>query len=123
MADRNSTRVKLAPANTGKRWFTPSTVLEALLERIAAAKKETPPPKHARPKRIKPVRRVTVSAMHGPGTTPETPWIRLCGNWLSYAGFPLNTRLVVLVYKGCLILTPEDDCPDESSASKEAAKA
>jgi Toxin SymE, type I toxin-antitoxin system len=123
MANRNSTRVKLAPANLAKRWVSPATVLEALLARMAAAKKETPPPKHARPKHIKPVRRATVGAMLRPGTHPETPWIRMSGNWLSHAGFPINTRLVVLVCKGCLILTPEQDCPDEGSASEEAAKA
>ena len=83
-------------------------VLEALLARLKAAKAGPVPPKHARPPRIKPRRRVTVSASVSPDTGANIPQIRLCGHWLVPAGFGLHTRVRVHVVKDCLILKPED---------------
>ena len=83
-------------------------VLEALLAKLKAAKAGPVPPKHARPPRIKPRRRVTVSASVSPDTGANIPQIRLCGHWLVTAGFGLHTRVRVHVAKDCLILKPED---------------
>jgi hypothetical protein len=109
----------LAPTNFGKHWPSADTVLAALLNRLAATKKAPRHPRHARPKHIKPLRHVSVSAIESSGSNPETPWIRLCGNWLRNAGFPLNTRLVVLVCDGCLILAPEAACAVDCIGGKE----
>ncbi len=83
-------------------------VLEALLAKLKAAKAGPVPPKHARPPRIKPRRRVTVSASVSPDTGANIPQIRLCGHWLVLAGFGPHTRVRVHVAKDCLILKPED---------------
>jgi Toxin SymE, type I toxin-antitoxin system len=83
-------------------------VLEALPAKLKAAKAGPVPPKHARHPRIKPRRRVTVSASVSPDTGANIPQIRLCGHWLVPAGFGLHTRVRVHVAKDCLILKPED---------------
>ncbi|MEN9867070.1 MAG: Toxin SymE, type toxin-antitoxin system [Pseudomonadota bacterium] len=107
MANVDDTRDAHAPANTTESSPSASSILEALLARLTAAKEEHAPPKHARPRRIKPWRRVTVTMTLYPQPDATTPWIRLCGHWLTDAGFPLHARVRVLVAKDCLILTPE----------------
>ena len=125
MAKPDDTRNALVSANTSTSSSassridnTPTTaisdhaalipVLEALLAKLKAAKAGPVPPKHARPPRIKPRRRVTVSASVSPDTGANIPQIRLCGHWLVTAGFGLHTRVRVHVAKDCLILKPED---------------
>lgn len=36
-----------------------------------------------------------------------TPWIKLCGHWLSQAGFTPRSRVRVRVMTGCLVITIE----------------
>ncbi len=81
-------------------------VLGALLAKLKASKAAPKPPKHARPPRIKPRRRVTVSV--SPTAAANIPQIRLCGYRLVPAGFGPHTRVRVHVAKDCMILTPED---------------
>jgi toxic protein SymE len=50
-------------------------------------------------------RRLTVSLY--PQPTPTVPWIRLCGLWLAQAGFTPQSRVLVRVMHGCLVLTLE----------------
>ena len=125
MAKPDDTRIAHASANTNPRSSTgsriadtPATptaitdnaalipVLEALLARLKASKAAPKPPKHARPPRIKPRRRVTVSI--STTAAAHIPQIRLCGYWLVPAGFGPHTRVRVHVAKDCMILTPED---------------
>jgi Toxin SymE, type I toxin-antitoxin system len=107
MANADDTRDTPTPANTGETRFTAIDVVEALLAKLEAAKEEPAPPKHARPPTIRARRGVTVTATLYPVPDTNTPWIRLCGHWLEHAGFPLHTRVRVLVVKDCLILIPE----------------
>ena len=125
MAKPDDTRIAPASANT-----TPSTtpgstprsthnnsptrthltpILEALLARQASQKPAPVQSKAARLPRIKPRRRVTVSASLSPESIVEIPTIRLCGHWLDHAGFGLHTRLYVHVGEGVLILLPEHE--------------
>ena len=42
-----------------------------------------------------------------PEPRPQTPWIRLRGQWLKNAGFTPQTRVRVKVMTGCLVITAE----------------
>jgi hypothetical protein len=90
------------PATTN---LTP--ILEALLARQTRSQAAPVPPRSARPARLKPRRRVTVS--NQPALDAKLPWIRLCGHWLESAGFALHTRVRVHVAQGVLILIAEDE--------------
>ena len=83
--------------------------LQAVLEKLTQAPTAPVPPKSARPKRIKPRRRVTVTTSTAPAGDDHTPWIRLCGHWLETAGFALHKRVDVHVAHGCVVLIPEGD--------------
>ena len=128
MAKPDDTRITHVPANAGSgntdnTGTTPSYItpiadsralvalLEALLEtargKLASSEAAPLPPKSARPGLIKYRRRVTVSASVPPACADAIPWIRLCGHWLTQAGFGLHRRVRVHVVKDCLILIPE----------------
>jgi hypothetical protein len=115
MAKPDDTRITHVPANANQSSIPiPATthltpILEALLARLANSKAAPVPPKFARPARIKPRRRVTVSASPTPAGGANVPCIRLCGHWLTAAGFALHTPVRVHVAKGFLILIPEDE--------------
>lgn len=117
MAKPDDTRITHAPANANPS-RTPSNnpipatsnltaILEALLASLATSNATPPPPKFARPPRIKPRRRVTVTP--AANADAKLPWIRLCGNWLEPAGFAMHTRVRVHVAKGFMILIAEDE--------------
>ena len=114
MAKPNDTRITHVPANAAQSTSLSTTpdlphLLEALIAQLAASQAAPKPPKCARPPRIKPRRRVTVRAWPGPAVDASTPWIRLCGHWLTHAGFGLNKRVNVHVAKGFMLLIPEDE--------------
>ena len=123
MAKPDDTRIAQATANSNNTssiisnitsGSTPELqrVLEALLEtlhsRQASAKTAPKPPKSARRPRIKPRRRVTVSASLSPETIVEIPIIRMCGHWLAHAGFGLGKRVQVHVAQGFMVLIALD---------------
>jgi hypothetical protein len=114
MAKPNDTRITHAPANAAPSNSSPTPadnnltpILEALLAKQANRPAAPIPPKSARPAQIKPRRRMTVTASHSGDAS--LPWIRLCGHWLTQAGFALHTRVRVHVAHGVLILTTEDE--------------
>ncbi len=129
MAKPDDTRIAPASANTTPSSTTSNTpgsthrsspnhsptrthltpILEALLARQASQKPAPVQSKAARLPRIKPRRRVTVSASLSPDSNVEIPTIRLGGHWLDHAGFGLHTRLYVHVGEGVLILLPEHE--------------
>ncbi len=126
MAKPNDTRITHVPANAnpssrpsntpGSSIPIPATsnltvILEALLAKQAADDAAPKPPKSARPPRIKPRRRVTVTPapVPAPASDANLPWIRLCGHWLTHAGFALHKRARVHVGKGFMILIAEDE--------------
>ena len=117
MAKPDDTRITHGPANADQGSNTKATpippdltpILQALLAREATRKPVPKPPKSARPPRIKPRRRVTVSTSAAPASDVAIPWLRLCGHWLVPAGFAPHTRVQVHVGKGVLILLAEDE--------------
>ena len=113
MAKPNDTRIVHASSNPnpGNNRYPPQFI--ALLEALLASQASAPPipvyPKHCRPKRIRPRRRVTVGTDLASANPPAVPRIRLCGRWLAIAGFDVHTRVRVHVAKGIVILIPEED--------------
>ena len=115
MAKPNDTPI--APASTNPNSSTNRSTplapeLIALLKSLLARQENTSPapkpPKHCRPPRIKPRRRITVGAGGNPAIAPDIPWIRLCGRWLDVAGFGVHTRVRIHVGHELVILIPED---------------
>lgn len=129
MAKPNDIRITPVPANAALSTTSGSTqsntpgstivpipatsnltqILEALLVRQAACAAAPKPPKHARPPRIKPRRRVKVTRNPNPDADANLPWIRLCGHWLETAGFAMHKRARVHVGQGFMILIAEDE--------------
>ena len=111
MAKPNDTRIVHASSNPnpGNNRYPPQFI--ALLEALLASQASAPPipvyPKHCRPKRIRPQRRVTVGTDRDQLNQTDIPRIRLCGHWLAVAGFDVNTRVRVHAAQGILILVPE----------------
>jgi hypothetical protein len=85
-----------------------AALLQSLLDNHASAPPIPVYPKHCRPKRIRPRRRVTVGTDLASANPPAVPRIRLCGRWLAIAGFDVHTRVRVHVARGVLILIPEE---------------
>ena len=94
-----------------------ATLLQSLLDSHASAPPVPKPPKHCRPKRIRPQRRVTVTSSLPPNSEQEIPWVRLCGRWLAIAGFNIHTRVRVHVAKGVMVLIPEPTQTNEEPGS------
>lgn len=117
MAEPNDTPIEAAipqaspiPNRSSTR-YPPQFValLQTLLENHASAPPIPVYPKHCRPKRIRPRRRVTVGTDLDSTSPPAVPRIRLCGRWLAIAGFDVDTHVCVHVAKGIVILIPEED--------------
>ncbi len=125
MAKPNHTRITHVPANpgsstantdnTGNTTADPSAsaplppLVASFLEALRSRQAQVAPvlPKSARRPRIKPRRRVTVSASLSPETIVEIPTIRMCGHWLAHAGFGVDKRVQVHVTPGVLVLVVE----------------
>jgi len=64
---------------------------------------EHEPPEDGPETKIRPVRFLTVSLY--PESRPRRPFIRLCGHWLSGAGFTPKMKIRVEVAHGKIIIT------------------
>lgn len=111
MAKPNDTPIAPSSPNPIRSTVPLPLELAALLESLLASHASAPPvpkpPKHARPARIRPRRRVTVGVGVAPASNPGVPKLHLAGHWLALAGFGQHTRVRVHVAYGLLVLVQE----------------